>query len=119
MRRIKPSLEPILWMHFSGGGALAAMAMPILIVLCGLAFPLGWVEPPTHQHMLALVSHPLTRIGGFVLCSLSLIHAAHRLRYTLYDGLQIKHLNEMINTLGYGGALVGSLWAAYVFFLNV
>jgi fumarate reductase subunit D len=119
MRRIKPSLEPILWMHFSGGGTLAAMVMPVLILLFGLAFPLGWIEPPTHQRLLSLVTHPIARLGGFVLCSLSLIHAAHRLRYTLYDGLQIKHLNEMINTVGYGGALAGSLWAAYVLFLKV
>jgi fumarate reductase subunit D len=119
MRKIKPSLEPILWLHFSGGGALAAMAMPVLIVLFGLAFPLGWIETPTHERLLSLLRNPIARVTGFVLCSLSLIHAAHRLRYTLYDGLQIKHLNEMVNTLGYGGAVVGSLWAAYVFFLKV
>jgi hypothetical protein len=28
--------------------------------------------------------------------------------------LQIKHLNEAINLLCYGGALLGSLWAAYL-----
>jgi fumarate reductase subunit D len=119
MRKIKPSLEPVLWLHFSGGGALAAMAMPVLILLFGLAFPLGWIHPPSYDHLRWLLSNPIARIAGFVLCSLSLIHAAHRLRYTLYDGLQIKHLNEMINTLGYGGALVGSVWAAYVFFVKL
>jgi fumarate reductase subunit D len=45
---------------------------------------------------------------------LSLFHGAHRFRYTLYDGLQIKHLNEVINVLCYGGAIAGSVWAAYV-----
>jgi hypothetical protein len=28
--------------------------------------------------------------------------------------LQIKHLNEVINTLCYGGAIVGSVVAAYL-----
>ena len=52
--------------------------------------------------------------GLFLLCSLSLFHWAHRFRYTLYDGLQIKHLNELINAVCYGGAVVGTLVAAYL-----
>ena len=62
----------------------------------------------------ALVTHPLTRLALFVACGLSLVHAGHRLRYTLYDGLQIKHLNELIALGCYGGALVGTIAAAYV-----
>ena len=52
-----------------------------------------------------------------LLCTLSLFHWAHRFRYTLYDGLQIKHLNEVINLLCYGGAIVGSVVAAYLMLL--
>jgi fumarate reductase subunit D len=50
----------------------------------------------------------------FFLCMLSLFHWAHRFRYTLYDGLQLKHLNEVINVFCYGGAMAGSVWAAYL-----
>ena len=46
--------------------------------------------------------------------SCALLHWAHRFRYTLYDGLQVKHLNEVINLLCYGGALVGAVVTAYV-----
>ena len=109
------SPEPLLWMLFSAGGVLSALLMPILVMLFGVAFPLGWLPPPRHDHVLTLVSHPLARLGGFFLCMLSLFHWAHRFRYTLYDGLQIKHLNEVINLLCYGGAIVGSVWAAYLF----
>jgi fumarate reductase subunit D len=49
-----------------------------------------------------------------VFCVLALFHAAHRLRFTLYDGLQIKHLYEVVNPVCYGGALVGSIAAAYL-----
>jgi len=45
---------------------------------------------------------------------LSLFHAAHRFRFTLYDGLQIKHLNEMIGVFCYGGAIVLSFWAGFL-----
>jgi fumarate reductase subunit D len=110
----KRSVEPILWLGFSAGGVMAALLVPILALLFGVAFPLGWLAPPSHARISALLGHPLTRVALFVFCLLSLIHAAHRLRYTLYDGLQIKHLNEVINLACYGGAIVGSAIAAYL-----
>ena len=110
----KRPLEPFLWMIFSAGGTLAAMAMPALIFLLGLAIPLGWIAAPSFEHLHNVVAHPLTRLGLFALCTLALLHWAHRFRYTLYDGLQIKHLNEMIDTMCYGGAVCGSLVAAYL-----
>jgi fumarate reductase subunit D len=110
----KRSNEPFLWALFSAGGVVAALLMPVLLFLYGLAFPLGWLEPPSYQSTLALVTHPVTRLVLFVLCSLPLFHWAHRFRFTLYDGLQIKHLNEMIALLCYGGAIIGTAMAAYL-----
>ena len=108
------SIEPLLWTLFSAGGVMAALFIPVLVLLFGVAFPLGWLPPPSRDWLLMLVGHPLTRAGVFVVCLLSLVHGAHRFRYTLYDGLQIKHLNEVINLLCYGGAMAGALWAAYL-----
>jgi fumarate reductase subunit D len=108
------TIEPLLWIQFSAGGVMAAMIMPILILLFGVAIPLGWIAAPSQDHLLSLVRNPVARVGLFVVCMLSLIHAAHRFRYTLYDGLQIKHLNEVINLACYGGAVAGSIWAAYL-----
>ena len=85
-------VEPLVWLMFSAGGVLAAVFLPILAILFGLAFPLEWADPPDYQH-------------------------AHRFRYTLYDGLQIKH-KRTVAVLCYGTAVVGSaatlavLWAA-------
>ena len=110
----KRSIEPLLWTLFSAGGVLAALLMPSLAFLFGLAFPLGWLSPPGHEHLLAVLRHPLTRVVLLLLCILSLFHWAHRFRYTLYDGLQIKHLNELVNLLCYGGAIVGSVLMAYL-----
>jgi fumarate reductase subunit D len=106
--------EPLLWMLFSAGGVASALLMPILVALFGLAFPLGWLQPPPHTHLLAVLSNPLTRVVLFGLCLLSLFHWAHRFRHTLYDGLQIKHLNEVIAVICYGGAIVGTVAAAYL-----
>ena len=108
------SNEPVLWALFSAGGVVAALLIPVLLFLFGLAFPLGWLEPPGYQRTLALVGHPLGRLVVFVLCFLSLFHWAHRFRYTLYDGLQIKHLNEVIFFFCYGGAAAGTALAGYM-----
>ena len=110
----KRSNEPFLWLLFSAGGVVSAMLLPIHLLLFGLAFPLGWLDAPGYEKLLAIVRHPVTRLYLFVLCCLSLFHWAHRFRFTLYDGLQIKHLNELINIFCYGGAVVGTAVAAYL-----
>ena len=92
---------------------MAALLFPIHLFLTGLAFPLGWLDPPSYDFVLRMMRHPLTRLYFFLLISLPLFHWAHRFRYTLYDGLQIKHLTLLIVTICYGSALVGTAVAAY------
>jgi len=108
------SNEAFFWMLFSAGGVVAAMFVPVHLFLFGLAFPLGWLPAPGYDNLMSLLRLPLVRIYLFVLCSLPLFHWAHRFRYTLYDGLKVKHLNEVIFILCYGGALLGTGVAAYL-----
>ncbi len=110
----KQSDEAFFWTLFSAGGVVAALLIPVQLFLFGVAMPLGWVQAPSYEHLVALLRMPLVRIYLFILCSLPLFHWAHRFRYTLYDGLQVKHLNEVIFTLCYGGAIAGSVVAAYL-----
>ena len=112
---LKRHPEPLLWMLFSAGGVLSGMLMPIIVLLFGIVFPLGWINAPSHAQMLAVLGNPLTRLVLFGLCVLSLFHWAHRFRHTLYDGLQIKHLNEVIALGSYGVAVAGSVIASGVF----
>jgi fumarate reductase subunit D len=111
---IKRHPEPLLWMLFSAGGVMSGMLMPILILLLGVAIPLGWLQPPSRDEMLAVLGNPIAALVLLVLCVLSLFHWAHRFRHTLYDGLQIKHLNEVIAIASYGFAIGGSVVAAYL-----
>lgn len=120
----KRSNEPFLWSLFSSGGMIAALIFPVLLFLFGLAFPLGWLEAPSYDSLLALVRYkdpvvglPLTKLVLFGLCSLPLFHGAHRFRFTLYDGLQIKHLNELIAVFCYGSAIAGTILAAYLLWI--
>lgn len=110
----KRSNEPVLWVLFSAGGVVAAFLIPALLFLLFIAFPLGWITPPSYKGLLELVRLPITRLALFVLCFFSLFHWAHRFRYTLYDGLQIKHLNQLIFPFCYGGAIIGSIIAGYL-----
>ncbi len=110
----KRTNEPLLWSLFSAGGVVAAFLIPILLFLYGIVFPLGLIDWPDYQYTLELVRHPLTKLVLFMLCSLPLFHWAHRFRFTLYDGLQIKHLNEVIAVFCYGGALIGTVLAGYI-----
>ena len=50
---IKRQAEPLLWMVFSAGGVVAALVLPVLLFLFGVAFPLGWLTPPSRR-----TSHP-------------------------------------------------------------
>ena len=75
----KRSNEPFLWLLFSAGGVVAAMLIPIHLFLFGLAFPLGWLNGPSYQNLLAEagITDDLrscqgiavrTRCGGFRQC---------------------------------------------------
>lgn len=110
----KPSNEGFFWLLFSAGGVVAAVFIPVLLFLFGLAFPLGWLQQPSYEKLLVLVRSPLARIFLFVVCSLPLFHWAHRFRFTVYDGLQVKHLNEVVLVFCYGGAVLGTLVSGYL-----
>ena len=107
-------LTPLLWLLFSAGGTVAALLLPVHLILTGFAFPLGWLEAPSYESLHLLVAHPLTRLYLFGLVALPLVHWAHRFRYTLYDGLQLKHLTELIAVLCYGTSLLLTGLAGYL-----
>lgn len=105
--------EPFFWGLFSAGGVISALFLPIYVLLFALLEPMGVVHP-SYVTLHALLQTPLARVYLLALCTLPLFHWAHRFRFTLYDGLQIKHLNALIFVFCYGGAIVGSICAAYL-----
>jgi fumarate reductase subunit D len=116
MHRRRSTAEPVAWLLFSSGGMVSALLLPVLMLLFGVLFPLGLVSPPDHAHLLAVLSHPITRLVLFGLFVLSLFHWAHRFRYTLYEGLQLRPMGALITTVCYGGAIAGSVIAGWLLF---
>ncbi|HEY8474924.1 MAG TPA: fumarate reductase subunit FrdD [Natronosporangium sp.] len=119
MKGPKPSVEPFVWLGFSAGGMVSALLVPVLLFLFGVAIPLGWLESPEYDHVLAVARHPLTRLVLLGLCVLSLIHFAHRFRFTLIDGLQLRRYDGVIALGTYGLAAVGSVLAGWVLLFMV
>ena len=109
---VRQHSEPYLWLLFSAGGVLSAMVMPAMVLILGIAIPLGWVPTPTYEHMAAVLGNPIVRLVLLGLCVLSLFHWAHRFRHTLHDALGIK--GGAMAALCYGAAVVGSAVAAYL-----
>ena len=90
------------------------MLLPAIVLLLWIAVPLGWVGEPSYPSLLALLGNPWARLFLLVLVTLCLFHWAHRFRYTLYDGLQLYHLNLLIATITYGIATLLTVIAAYL-----
>jgi fumarate reductase subunit D len=110
----KSSNEAFWWSLFSAGGMVAALLVPVHIVLNGIAEPLGWVSV---DHMRALVSHPLAKLYLFVLIALPFFHCAHRIRHTLYD-TGLREYQTPIAVFCYGAAIIGTV-AAGVILLSI
>lgn len=110
----KQRVEPLLWLLFTAGGMAAALMVPVMLLLFGLAIPLDWVSTPDRDHLITVAGNPLTRIVLLGFCVLALAHWAHRFRYTLYEGLQLKHLGPLIGVICYAVVITGSVLAAYL-----
>ena len=78
------SNKPILWLPFAGGGLLAALITPVLILITGVLVPLG-VFHLQYESMAAFAHNPIGKLVLFGVVALPAWHAAHRLRMTAHD----------------------------------
>jgi fumarate reductase subunit D len=78
------SNKPLLWLPFAGGGLVAALVTPVLILITGVLVPLGLVH--LHYETIAAFAHnPIGKLMLFGAVALPAWHAAHRLRMTAHD----------------------------------
>jgi len=109
------SNEALWWSLFSAGGVASALFLPAMILLTGIAMPLGWLgeDAFAYERMRRLASHPAGALFLFVLISLSLFHAAHRLHAALSEPW-LKPIRPLLNLALYGGSAAGTLAAAAI-----
>lgn len=102
------------WFMFGNGGAIAAILLPATILVAGVLGPLGvpnWMEDTRHFGW--TLSNPLIKLYLVVLVFLTFIHAAHRLRYTLFD-FGLRGSVAALEWVCYGAAVAGTLVAAFL-----
>src|SRR5690554_442484 len=116
MERRKP-IEPFFWSLFGGGGTISALFLPILLLITGIAIPLGWINP-SHGHLNAILDPWYSRLLVFGIVSLSMFHWAHRFRFTLHEGLQLHPYDKTIAVLCYGLAVVLTVFSVIVLFFQ-
>ena len=77
--------KAFVWGLFAAGGTVAAFVFPVLIALF-LLLALGIVpEGLQYENIHAFAAHWFGKVVLFVVISLSLWHAAHRLRVVFHD----------------------------------
>lgn len=107
----KRSNAPIFWALFGAGGMLSALTGPALVVITGLAVPLGLLAPElmSYPRMLGFAQHIVGKLCILAVIVLYLWHAAHRIYKSLHDvGI---HPSPASRMACYGTALAGSLLA--------
>jgi fumarate reductase subunit D len=110
---MKKISEPFWWSLFGAGGVASAMFLPALLFLMGIGFPLGLLSSPGYDQVHALLEPVIARLLVLAIISLSMFHWAHRFRFTLEDGLQLKKFDSLISLFCYGTAIGVSLFTAY------
>lgn len=109
------TIEPLWWGLFGAGGMVAAVLLPIHILIYGFAIPLGMVpkEAFSAARLDLLLGNPIVKLYLFVLISLPLFHWAHRFRYFVFD-LGMRGGRMGMAVLCYGLAIIGTVAAAVV-----
>jgi fumarate reductase subunit D len=103
------SNEPFWWALFGAGGMVAALLVPVTVIVTGFLVPHKATPLYTALH------NPFVRLYLFVLISLPLFHWAHRFRFTLID-LGVKAARQPVAVACYGTAVVGTVLAALLVF---
>jgi fumarate reductase subunit D len=84
----KPALAHLFWWFmFANGGGLAALVLPVHILVQGILGPLGIVRVVDQRYdsWISILGNPIVKLYLLVLIALSFFHFAHRLRYLLVD----------------------------------
>jgi len=110
----KRSNAPFFWLLFGAGGVLSALLGSALVLITGLAAPLGLglgSDFMAYPRMLAFSQNFIGKGFVFVVIALFAWHAAHRIFHSLHD-VGIPH-GTPSKIVCYGSALVMTLVAAF------
>jgi fumarate reductase subunit D len=112
----KPALAHLFWWFmFSQGGVIAAILIPVHILVQGILGPLGIVKVVDRHYdtWISILGNPLVKLYILVLIAFPFFHFAHRLRYLLVDLGVPAAKSVPAQVVFYGGAVavtLGTIW---------
>ncbi len=111
MKKFLQLIEPLIWGPFVTGNFLTPLIFPALILMIGIAVPLGWVsaDAVSYERMLGLAKNPIAVLGMIVVLSLSFLSGAHHLRFLFIDFRGVER-DVVMAPLLYGIAGLGGLF---------
>jgi fumarate reductase subunit D len=101
------------WFMFAQGGVIAAVLLPVHILLNGILGPLGVVRVVEPDNT-AILANPIVKLYLLVLIAVPFFHFAHRLRYLLVDLGVPAAKSVPAQVIFYGGAIAITLLTIYV-----
>lgn len=106
------SNKPVVWFPFAAGGVTAAMILPVLIFITGVAVPFGLLDADalSYERIHALASNVLGKLVLLGVLLPALWHGAHRFRMTVQDlGVRSHGARSIAAALCYGFGAVFSV----------
>lgn len=116
-RARKPAYTHLFWWFmFAQGGVIAAVLVPVHILLQGVLAPLGIVDTADRHYSTwnTLLGNPLVKLYLLVLIAFPFFHFAHRLRYLLVDLGVPAARGRAAQVVFYGGAVAVTLLAVWI-----
>lgn len=108
-KKQRPAFAHLVWWFlFAQGGVIAAILIPVHILVQGILGPLG-VVPVVDRHYdtyMRLLGNPIVKVYLLVLIAPPFFHFAHRLRYLLVDLGVPAARSVSAQVIFYGAAIV-------------
>jgi fumarate reductase subunit D len=81
------AIEPLIWGPFVTGNFLTPLVFPAIVLVLGIAYPLGWVpaDALSYERAHSLATNPITVLGILVVMPLAMLAGSHHLRFGLID----------------------------------
>jgi fumarate reductase subunit D len=104
------------WFLFAQGGVLAAILVPVHVLVQGILGPLG-IVPVVDRHYdtwVRILGNPIVKLYLLVLIAFPFFHFAHRLRYLLVDLGVPAAKSTPAQVIFYGGAVLVTLVTIWI-----
>jgi fumarate reductase subunit D len=122
MEKRRPALMHLFWWFlFSQGGVIAAMLIPVHVVVQGILGPLDVVQVVDRHYdtWTRMLGNPIVKLYLLVLIAVPFFHFAHRLRYLLVDLGVPAAKSTPAQAIFYGGSVLVTLVTIWVLLTTV